>query len=84
MLIALPDNLVLELRKMRRDPSQFTVVSMTTCKMGCGKGSAFSLAHPDSQSAGTWCALHGWIFFDSVKVPPIGEQHIPKKRKKAA
>lgn len=68
--IAIPDTLRRELTTMRRNPEGYSVVRMVKCSLGCGKGKAYSLSHADSASAGTWCPTHGWLFFDSVALPP--------------
>lgn len=83
---ALPNDLISALIKMRRDPCLFAVLRMTQCKFGCGKNSVFAITHPRSNEAGAWCEIHGWIFFDSVKIRPRGEEYIPKRKrlKKAA
>jgi hypothetical protein len=67
---SLPVKLTDELRRMRREPSAFTVNGRVKCGLGCGKGAAYSLTHPQVANAGTWCAVHGWIFFDSERLPP--------------
>lgn len=67
---SIPDALQREIRKMRRLPKAFSVNRMVRCAMGCGKGKAYSLTHPDSENAGTWCETHGWLFFDSASLPP--------------
>jgi hypothetical protein len=66
----IPDALQRELTIMRRNPDGYSVAGMVSCKMGCGKGKAYSLTHTDSESAGSWCSVHGWLFFDSVALPP--------------
>jgi len=49
------------------------MVVSSRCKasgIDCGKSKAYSLTHADSATAGTWCVVHGWLFFDSVTLPP--------------
>lgn len=67
---AISDALRRELATMRRNPEGYSVVRMVKCALGCGKAKAYSLAHANSASAGTWCLSHGWLFFDSVALPP--------------
>lgn len=79
-LIAMPEELTQELRRMRRDPEEFTVLRALHCSF-CTKTTAVTLGHPmNPVKAGTWCPTHGWLFFDSVKITPIGEQ-LPKRKK---
>jgi hypothetical protein len=59
---SIPGRLTNELCHMRRDPSAFTLYGRVKCPFGCGKGAAYNLTHPQSIEAGTWCAVHGWIF----------------------
>jgi hypothetical protein len=66
----LPERLIHELKRMRRKPNDFIVKGHVKCGLGCGKKAAYSLTHPESTKAGTWCLVHGWIFFDSVGLPP--------------
>jgi hypothetical protein len=70
METAIPGILDFELNLMRRKAAEFRVLKMVKCKFGCGKGSAYTLGHPASRNAGTWCPIHGWLFFDSVKIQP--------------
>lgn len=89
--IRIPDALQRELTTMRRVPDGYSVVKMVKCSLGCGKGKAYSLTHPDSENAGTWCAVHGWLFFDSVALPSterlrtweIEERRLSEQRKTA-
>lgn len=67
---SIPIALSAELTAMRRNPDGYSVVRMVKCGLGCGKGKAYSLTHADSENAGTWCPTHGWLFFDSVALPP--------------
>lgn len=84
--IPLPSTLDAELTRMRRDPREFMVLSLGRCKWCPPKSeTAYSLSHPfNVKDAGKWCAEHGWLSFDSVKIRPRGEEYIPKKRRKAA
>lgn len=66
----IPDALQRELTTMRRGFERYSVTKMISCKLGCGKSKAYSLTHADSENAGSWCATHGWLFFDSVSLPP--------------
>lgn len=83
--ISMPPELGAEIRKMRRDHVEFTAYGPTRCKW-CPTESRtrYDLSHPKSEFAGAWCSAHGWLSFDSVKVRPIGDEYIPRKRKKAA
>ena len=67
---SIPKELGNELRRMRRDPEAFKLNGRVKCGLGCGKGAAYNLTHPQSTNAGTWCPRHGWIFFDSTNLPP--------------
>lgn len=90
--ISIPDTLRRELTTMRRNPEGYSVVRMVKCSLGCGKAKAYSLAHADSASAGTWCPMHGWLFFDSVALPPterltaseVEENRLAEQRRRAA
>lgn len=86
-----PEALRAELRAMRRNPDEFTVNAMVKCKFcsgGKGSKTAHSLVHPKNLTGvGTWCAIHGWLYFDSVKVRCIGDPEPvrrPERQKKAA
>ena len=89
---AIPDALRRELATMRRNPDGYSVVRMVKCSLGCGKGKAYSLTHADSENAGTWCPIHGWLFFDSVVLPPterltlaeIEDNHLAEQRRREA
>ena len=68
-----PQELVSQLRIMRRNPDDFWVVKRIGCMLGSdrkGARSAYQIAHPSLDDAGTWCPEHGWIRFNSVKLPP--------------
>ena len=86
----IPDALQRELTTMRRNPEGYSVVKRVNCKLGCGKAMAYSLTHPESKEAGTWCAVHGWLFFDSVTLVPterltageIEDRKLEQKRKR--
>lgn len=67
--LTLPEALIKELTKMRRDPSEFTGV-VANCKFCVEKGLAINLTHADVKEAGQWCSLHGWIMFASPQLPP--------------
>ena len=81
---SIPAALDAELIRMRRDPHEFTVLSMVHCKFCAPKTkSAYELGHPlSTKGAGTWCLTHGWLYFESSKIRPRGEEYIPKKRGK--
>ena len=67
----LPDALVAELVKMRRNPADFTVSGLSKCKF-CSKSKiAYTLLNAKSGPipVGAWCATHGWLFFESVRCP---------------
>ncbi|HLA11395.1 MAG TPA: hypothetical protein VJ023_12485 [Pyrinomonadaceae bacterium] len=78
----MPEGLKRELRLMRRNPAEFTVLRKGRCK--CRMKNAFDLGHPVPLNAGSWCLIHGWLFFDSVKIRPTGEEYAPRKRKLGA
>ncbi len=63
--------LTAELARMRRNPTEFAVLSSNAkCKL-CYKKTAVDLGHPlNPANAGCWCPVHGWLFFDSVAIPP--------------
>ena len=67
---SIPEELVSELRRMKRDPAAFALGGRVKCGLGCVKAAAYHLTHPKSRKAGTWCAVHGWLFLDSVNLPP--------------
>lgn len=80
----MPEPLKTELRRMRRRPEDFTVLRQGRCRLCCKK-TALDLGHPKNPTnAGSWCPVHGWLSFDSVKVRPLGEEAVPKRRKEAA
>lgn len=86
--------LVVELVRMRRDPTAFGLRRRVTCALGCPKvdgiGAAYALSHVDSEETGSWCPVHGWTSFDSVSCPPterlrpheIAERELAAKRKR--
>src|SRR5262245_48479541 len=59
-----------EIQRTRRKPEAFSLAHMVKCRFGCGARAAYALSHPQSAEAGTWCPTHGWLFFDSVGLPP--------------
>jgi hypothetical protein len=67
---SIPEEIVSELRRMRRDPAEYKLSGRVQCGLGCGKGAGYHLTHPKSTNAGTWCAVHGWLFLDSGNLPP--------------
>lgn len=67
---SIPDALHAELARMRRAPAGFSVAEMVGCKLGCGKAKAYSITHAECRDAGTWCAVHGWLSFQSAQLPP--------------
>ena len=69
---AIPDALQAELIKMRRNPQQFHVKGRSSCRFCGGKNQrAYQLLNQQSEFvAGSWCAEHGWLHFDSVAYPP--------------
>lgn len=68
----LPNELEAELRKMRRNPADFSVLSMNKCKFCSKPKSAHHLINAKfgDQIVGSWCPVHGWLFFNSVELPP--------------
>ena len=84
MTVALPEALGKEIKRMRRNPEEFTVLKVAKCRF-CYKKNAFDLGHPQNpENAGTWCPVHGWLAFDSVKIRSIGEEVVVRKREKVA
>jgi hypothetical protein len=80
----LPELLKAEIRKMRRNPEDFIVLRQGRCRL-CWKKNALDLGHPQNPTnAGSWCPVHGWLNFDSVKIRPIGEEVQTKRRRRAA
>lgn len=71
-VISMPSELRAELGKMRRNPEQFSVSGMATCRFCGGKTKrAHQLSGEKSEFvAGAWCPVHGWLHFDSVTYPP--------------
>ena len=70
----LPTDLISELKRMRRNPIEFTRLQTSRCKL-CYRKCAIDLGHPlNPQNAGTWCSVHGWLSFNSATIRPIGEQ----------
>jgi len=80
--VTMPADLSADLLKMRRDPTQFQVKDNAKCKF-CYKRNSFDLEHELNPVAGSWCPIHGWLHFDSVKIRPIGEEYVPKRKGKA-
>lgn len=71
-----------EIAAMRRTPDEFRILRESHCKF-CGKRNALDLGHPNNPTnAGSWCPQHGWLRFDSPKIPPISVA-APRKRKAA-
>lgn len=69
-MIPLPSALTLELTRMRREASNFTVVRMVGCRFCTTPLGAYALGHPlNLTDAGTWCHEHGWTTFDSSHIP---------------
>lgn len=82
-IVAMPEELGAQLVLMRRNPAEFTVRSQSKCRF-CYKRCAFDLFHPPTPTlAGTWCPDHGWLYFDSNRFRPLGEEYVPKSRRKA-
>lgn len=81
----MPEELRSEIQRMRRDPSELFVLRRGHCKW-CNKKNAIDLGHARNPSnVGSWCeAGHGWLHFDSVKVPPAYAVGATRKLKKAA
>lgn len=69
---SLPPALEAELVKMRQNPANFTITERVKCKFCTEKKSAYHLINAKSgdRVVGSWCAVHGWLFFDSVGIPP--------------
>ena len=61
-----------ELRKMRRNSADFLVSARTKCKFCTKPKSGYHLINAKFRDrvVGSWCAEHGWLFFDSVALPP--------------
>lgn len=68
----LPVQLEAELRKMRRNPTDFSISARTRCKLCSEPKSAYHLINAKfgDRVVGSWCPEHGWLFFDSVELPP--------------
>lgn len=79
--VSMGDLLRTDILTMRRNPDEFTVTDGAKCKF-CYKRVAFDLAHELNPTAGSWCPIHGWLHFDSVKIRPIGDEYVPKRRRK--
>jgi hypothetical protein len=80
--LELPEALIKELTRMRRDPAEFTGV-VANCNW-CGpegKNIAIVLGHQDCAEAGKWCPTHGWWYFESPQIPPKGHFEAPKIKK---
>src|SRR6266511_6437588 len=68
-----PQELISELKAMRRNPASFHFKRRSTCPFGCdskGGKSAYQIGHADCEEAGTWCPTHGWLSFSSSACPP--------------
>lgn len=68
-----PQELIAELKAMRRNPGDFYLRGRGSCSLGCdrkGERSTYQIGHAKSEEAGTWCAVHGWLTFDSAACPP--------------
>lgn len=79
---SLPDRMIQSIIVMRRNPEEFTFLRMSRCKF-CYKTVAYDIGHPlNPTNAGSWCPTHGWLAFDSPKIRPIGDEYIPKKKKR--
>jgi len=90
--VELPAELAAELTKMRRNPALFKIQQAIQCKF-CGKpktGLALINAKFPERQAGSWCPIHGWLFFDSVAFPPterltaseIEDRELERRRKR--
>lgn len=77
----LPTELVQQLVVMRRNPSEFTFLAMSRCKL-CYKKCAVDIGHPLAATAGTWCPVHGWLYFASNTIRPVGEEYLPSKKRR--
>lgn len=65
-----PEALTAELTKMRRNPHNFTILDRFQCKF-CGTAkTAYGLLNAKCESCGSWCPVHGWLYFDTVDNPP--------------
>ena len=90
--IPLPGELEAELRKMRRNPANYSVVSLHKCRFCTKPKSAHHLINAKfgNRIVGSWCPEHGWLFFDSVALPPterltpteVEEQRLAERRKR--
>lgn len=90
---SLPDELAAELRKTRRNMADFSVASLHKCKFCTKAKTAYHLINAKFRDrvVGSWCATHGWLFFDSVALPPserltpseIEERRLTEQRKQA-
>lgn len=68
----LPSELGAELRKIRRNPADFSVSARVKCKFCSKPKTAYHLINAKfgDRVVGSWCPTHGWLFFDSVELPP--------------
>jgi hypothetical protein len=82
MPLAMPEQLRAELQRMKRDPREFAVLRKMTCKF-CGTRTAFELGHAATDNAGSFCPVHGWVYFNSVKIPPVDQRHARKVKRAA-
>lgn len=83
--IPMPDDLAKEIARMRRTVSEFSVVRVGGCGLCAShKKQAIFLSHPLCRNAGGWCPRHGWLYFESAKILPAGEQFERRPRRKAA
>jgi hypothetical protein len=77
-----PQELVSELCRMRRNPDEFYFKRRVMCSLGCdhkGEKSAYQIGHANCDDAGSWCATHGWLSFESARLPPNQGQIITKR-----
>lgn len=90
--IPLPGELGAELRKMRRNPAEYSVFSLHKCRFCTKLKTAHHLINAKfgNRIVGSWCSEHGWLFFDSVALPPterltpaeLEDRRLTERRKK--
>lgn len=69
---SLLDGLAAELHKMRRNVGDFAISGVLLCKFCSKPKTAYQLINAKfgDRIVGSWCSTHGWLFFDSVALPP--------------
>lgn len=87
MPTVMPESLRAQLTRMRRSPEDFVVLRKSRCRFcGVKNKNGVALGHPKNPTnAGTFCVSdHGWLHFDSVKIPPVSRPQIANREQRAA